>query len=72
MKAYGLKKCSTCQKAIGFLEGKKVAFTFTDHSVEPPTATQVKRWAKALEAAGRNSSTVRVVRNGLPDADRKG
>lgn len=48
MKAYGLKKCSTCQKAMTFLDGKKVNYVFTDHKETPPTATQVARWSKAL------------------------
>lgn len=72
MKAYGLKKCSTCQKAIGFLEGKKVAFTFTDHSVEPPTATQVKRWAKALGGWEKLINRAGYTWRGLPDADKEG
>jgi arsenate reductase (glutaredoxin) len=48
MKAYGLKKCSTCQKALGVLDAKKIKYTFTDHKETPPTKTQVARWSKAL------------------------
>lgn len=48
MKAYGLKKCSTCQKALAFLAEKKVKVVFTDHSETPPTKTQVAGWSKAL------------------------
>ncbi len=48
MKAYGLKKCSTCQKALEFLASKKVKVAFTDHSETPPTKEQVARWSKAL------------------------
>ena len=48
MKAYGLKKCSTCQKALEFLAEKKVKVAFTDHSETPPTKEQVARWSKAL------------------------
>ena len=48
MKAYGLKKCSTCQKAMEFLDGKKVKYSFTDHQENPPTKTQVAAWSKAV------------------------
>lgn len=48
MKAYGLKKCTTCQNALKFLAQKKVKLTFTDHKETPPTKEQVARWSKAL------------------------
>jgi arsenate reductase (glutaredoxin) len=48
MKAYGLNKCSTCQKALAFLDEKKVKVVFTDHQESPPTKTQVAAWSKAV------------------------
>jgi arsenate reductase (glutaredoxin) len=48
MKAYGLKKCSTCQKAMDWFAAKKIKMTLTDHSETPPTKEQVARWSKAL------------------------
>jgi arsenate reductase (glutaredoxin) len=48
MKAYGLKKCSTCQKALAFLDEKKVKYVFTDHQETPPSKTQVAAWSKAV------------------------
>ena len=48
IKAYGLKKCSTCQKALEFLAEKKVGVEFSDYSVEKPTKEQVARWSKAV------------------------
>ncbi len=48
MKAYGLNKCSTCQKALAFLDEKKVKVVFTDHQENPPTKTQVAAWSKAV------------------------
>jgi arsenate reductase (glutaredoxin) len=48
MKAYGLKKCSTCQKALDFFDSKKIKYTFTDHTETPPTKEQVATWSKAL------------------------
>lgn len=48
LKAYGLKKCSTCQKALGFLADKKIAVEFTDHQETPPSSSQVAAWSKAV------------------------
>jgi arsenate reductase (glutaredoxin) len=48
MKVYGLKKCSTCQKALAFLGEKKVEVVFTDHQETPPTKLQVAQWSKAV------------------------
>lgn len=48
MKAYGLKKCSTCQKALVFLAEKNVPVDFADHNVSPPTLQQVAAWSTAL------------------------
>jgi arsenate reductase (glutaredoxin) len=48
MKVYGLKKCSTCQKALAFLDDKKVAVEFIDHSETPPTRSQVAAWSTAV------------------------
>lgn len=48
MKAYGLKKCTTCQNALKYLAQKKVKLTFTDYKETPPTKEQVARWSKAL------------------------
>ncbi len=48
MKVYGLQKCSTCQKALAFLDEKSVSVVFTDHQASPPTKAQVAAWSKAV------------------------
>jgi arsenate reductase (glutaredoxin) len=48
MKVYGLKKCSTCQKALAFLNDRKVVVTFFDHQETPPTETQIAAWSKSV------------------------
>ncbi len=48
MKVYGLKKCSTCQKALAFLDEKKASVEFFDHQLVPPTLTQIANWSKAV------------------------
>jgi arsenate reductase (glutaredoxin) len=48
MKAYGLRKCSTCQKALDYMAGNKIMVVFTDHTETPPTTDQVAHWSKSL------------------------
>ena len=48
IKAYGLKKCSTCQDALKWLDTNSVAVEFSDYSVEKPTKAQIKKWIKGL------------------------
>lgn len=48
MKAHGLRKCTTCQKALAFLSEKKKNVVFTDHKETPPTKQQVAAWSKAV------------------------
>jgi Spx/MgsR family transcriptional regulator len=48
LKLYGLKKCSTCQKATDWLDSKKIAYSFSDYSAEPLPKDKVAAWSKAL------------------------
>ncbi len=48
VQAYGLKKCSTCQKAADWFEDKNIAFDLTDYSQVPLSKEQVAKWSKAL------------------------
>jgi arsenate reductase (glutaredoxin) len=48
LKVYGLKKCTTCQKAFAWLDSNKRAYSFTDVKEERPTPAQVSRWAKRV------------------------
>ena len=45
---YGLTKCSTCQKALAWLDDAGVAYDFTDVKEAPLDAKQVAKWSKAL------------------------
>lgn len=45
---YGLKNCSTCVKAMKWLEGKKIEFAFTDYRDHPVAPEQLTAWALAL------------------------
>ena len=48
IKLYGLTKCSTCEKAIAWLDEKKIAHSFSDVRDQPITKEQVATWSKAL------------------------
>lgn len=69
MKAYGLNKCSTCQKALEFLQKKKVALVFTDHSEKAPTTAQVARWSKAVGGWEKLINRAGYTWRGLPKSE---
>ena len=48
LKLYGLNKCTTCQKAIAWLDERKIAYGFSDVREQPVTSEQVAAWSKAL------------------------
>ena len=48
LKLYGLSKCSTCQKAIDWLDEHKIKHSFSDVKDSPVTKDQVAKWSKAL------------------------
>jgi Spx/MgsR family transcriptional regulator len=42
---YGLKKCSTCMKAVKWLEANEVRHTFIDYRDNPVAPDTLKGWA---------------------------
>lgn len=48
LKIYGLTKCSTCQKALAWLDDEKIKYSFTDVKEAPPTPKQAGEWSKAV------------------------
>lgn len=48
LKLYGLSKCSTCQKAIAWLDEHEIAHSFSDVKDIPVTREQVASWSRAL------------------------
>lgn len=69
MKAYGLKKCSTCRKALEFLAARKVAVEFVDHSQVPPNAKQIAQWSKALGGWEKLINRAGYTWRGLPKSE---
>jgi arsenate reductase (glutaredoxin) len=70
IKAYGLKKCSTCQKALAYLDEKKVAVDFSDYSVEKPRKDQVTKWLKAVGGWEKLINRAGYTWRGLSEADK--
>ena len=48
MHLYGLKNCSTCKKAINWLDGHAVEYVFTDYREVPLAASDLVRYAQHL------------------------
>lgn len=48
LKLYGLSKCSTCQKAIDWLDENEIKHSFSDVKDTPLAKEQVAAWSKAL------------------------
>jgi arsenate reductase (glutaredoxin) len=48
LKLYGLSKCSTCQKAIAWLDEKKIVHSFSDVKDYPVANEQVAAWSSKL------------------------
>jgi arsenate reductase (glutaredoxin) len=69
MKLYGLKKCSTCQKATDWLDGKKIKYSFTDYKETPLNKEQVAAWSKALGGWDKMINRAGYTWRGLPPSE---
>jgi Spx/MgsR family transcriptional regulator len=48
MKVYGLKKCSTCLKALTWLDAHSVPYVFIDYREEPIQSADLLAWSEQL------------------------
>jgi len=48
LQIYGLKRCSTCVKALTWLQTHNLPHTFTDYRATPPTPAQLQHWQAQL------------------------
>ena len=48
LKLFGLRKCTTCQKAMDYLDKKKTPYDFTDVKEDALSKEQVSKWSKAV------------------------
>ena len=52
MKIYEFKNCSTCQKALKFLDSKKIAYEKIPIVEQPPSLAELKKMLEYLKAEG--------------------
>lgn len=69
LKLYGLAKCSTCQKAIDWLDDHKLAHSFSDVRDTPVTREQVAAWSKALGGWEKMINRAGYTWRGLPASE---
>lgn len=67
MNAYGLTKCSTCQKALGWFAEKNIVVNFFDVKENPVTPAQVAKWARAVGGWEKLINRAGYTWRGLPD-----
>jgi arsenate reductase (glutaredoxin) len=78
IKVFEYKSCSTCQKALKYLEAKKIKFERIPIVEQPPTATELKRMlGYLLESGGTfknlfNTSGVQYRELGISEKIKKG
>jgi arsenate reductase len=48
LKVYGIPTCSTCKKALQWLDQHKIAYEFINTKQEPPTPAQITDWVATL------------------------
>lgn len=69
LKIFGLAKCSTCTKALAWLDQHDVSYTFEDYREHPLPQVSLKKWAGALggweKLVNRASMTWRSLDDGL-------
>ena len=54
IKVYEYANCSTCKKALKFLDSKKVTYTKIAIVDQPPTETELKKMLQILKAEGKS------------------
>jgi Spx/MgsR family transcriptional regulator len=69
LKVFGLNKCSTCQKAISWLDANDLSHDFSDVKESPLNSAQVFKWSSALGGWERMINRAGYTWRGLSAAD---
>jgi Spx/MgsR family transcriptional regulator len=48
MKIYGIKTCGSVKKALKYFNDRGIEYEFIDFKKNPPTLTQIQKWADAV------------------------
>lgn len=65
---YGLTKCSTCVKAMQWLQGRGVEAAFVDYRDHPLPAQDLARWAQELGGWEKLVNRASMTWRNLPEA----
>lgn len=82
MKVYHYSQCSTCKKALKFLDAKKVSYQQISIVEQPPSMTELKKMLKFIENRGgsikslfntsgvlyREMGVASLLKEGMPDS----
>ena len=71
LKIFGLNKCTTCQKALGWLDEQKKPYCFTDVREDGITKKQVAAWSKAVGGWEKLINRAGYTWRGLPASETK-
>lgn len=62
IQVYGIPNCSTCQKALQWLDANGVAYEFINTKDEPPSREMIQGWVKSLTAKTMRNTSGRSYR----------
>ena len=68
LQLYGLRKCSTCVKAMQWLDDHGVDYNFTDYREQPIDSATLAAWAQALGGWEKLVNRASMTWRNLPDA----
>ena len=69
LKVFGLNKCSTCQKAVAWLDENGFKHSFSDVKESPLNSAQVSKWSTALGGWEKMINRAGYTWRGLSPAD---
>jgi arsenate reductase len=70
LKLFGLRKCTTCQKAVAWLDDNGLKYDFVDVKETGPDEAKVSGWAKALGGWEKLINRAGYTWRGLPESER--
>lgn len=68
LELYGLKRCSTCVKALRWLDEHGAAHTFTDYRDEPVDPARLRQWSQAMGGWDKLVNRASMTWRNLPEA----
>jgi arsenate reductase len=69
LKLFGLRKCTSCQKAMDYLDKTKTAYEFSDVKQDALSKEQVSKWSKAVGGWEKLINRAGYTWRGLPTAE---